>query len=566
MSKQPGKDVIYIDVDDEITAIIDKVRSARERIVALVLPKRATVLQSVINMKLLKRTTDGAKKHMVLITTESSLLPLAGAVGIHVAKSLQSKPEIPHITHDGEAADNSEESVDMNDTDDTKLDKSRPVGEYAAAGAAADDEDQAIELDNSEAAVATQTVAGKKPKVKKDKKLAIPDFNKFRLKLLLGGTGVVAVLVFLYVGLAVMPRATVVVKTDSSAIDTNIDLTFNTEAEEVDEDANVLPAKSVQIQKVANQQVDATGQKDKGEKASGQVTLSLQDCSKTEVTIPAGTGVTSGGLTFITKQSTTLNSVKVGSQCKNSSFPSFSSDTVAVTAQGAGEKYNVEATSYTVAGFSNVAGSGTKMTGGTSDIVKVVSQADIDNAKQKISAQDNTATKVELKEQLTSQTLYAVEETFSTSATEVSASASVGAEVATVSVTQKTTYTMLGVQENDLKKVIENEVNKHIDPNKQAILDYGLPTATFKLQNQQGSTTLVTLASASITGSDLSAEDLKKQVAGKKAGEAKDIIGRYPGVTSVDVRYSPFWVSSIPKKTDKITVTVEKPAVKNVKQ
>ena len=56
------KDTIYIDVDDEITAIIDKVITSKHKIVALVLPKRAVVLQSIVNMKLLKRTADEAKK------------------------------------------------------------------------------------------------------------------------------------------------------------------------------------------------------------------------------------------------------------------------------------------------------------------------------------------------------------------------------------------------------------------------------------------------------------------------------------------------------------------------
>src|SRR5271167_1728770 len=89
------KDTIYIDIDDEITSIIDKVRSAQHRIVALVLPKRATMLQSSVNMKLLKKAAEDGKKRLVLITSEAGLLPLAGSIGLHVAKTLQSKPEIP---------------------------------------------------------------------------------------------------------------------------------------------------------------------------------------------------------------------------------------------------------------------------------------------------------------------------------------------------------------------------------------------------------------------------------------------------------------------------------------
>jgi hypothetical protein len=71
------------------------------------------------------------------------------------------------------------------------------------------------------------------------------------------------------------------------------------------------------------------------------------------------------------------------------------------------------------------------------------------------------------------------------------------------------------------------------------------------------------MQATAVAGSDLDLTAIKKQVAGKKAGEAKEIIGKYPGVTNVDVKYSPFWVSSIPKKTSKITISVEKPAVKD---
>jgi hypothetical protein len=93
--QQNGKDTVYVDVDDEITAIIDKVTGSKQKIVALVLPKRASVLQSVVNMKLLKRSADNANKNVVLITTETALMPLAGAAGLHVAKTPTTKPEIP---------------------------------------------------------------------------------------------------------------------------------------------------------------------------------------------------------------------------------------------------------------------------------------------------------------------------------------------------------------------------------------------------------------------------------------------------------------------------------------
>ena len=55
----PDKDTIYVDIDDEITGIIDKLRNSDAKVVALVLPKRATVFQSIVNMKLVAHKRQG---------------------------------------------------------------------------------------------------------------------------------------------------------------------------------------------------------------------------------------------------------------------------------------------------------------------------------------------------------------------------------------------------------------------------------------------------------------------------------------------------------------------------
>lgn len=56
------KDTIYIDAEDEITAIVEKIKNSPKQIIALVLPKRASVFQSIVNMKLVKRIADNEKK------------------------------------------------------------------------------------------------------------------------------------------------------------------------------------------------------------------------------------------------------------------------------------------------------------------------------------------------------------------------------------------------------------------------------------------------------------------------------------------------------------------------
>lgn len=127
---EAAKDTIYVDIDDDITGIIDKVAGSKNKIVALVLPKRATTLQSIVNMKLLKRSGDTHKKKLVLITSEAGLLPLAGAVKLHVAKTLQSKPTIPaapDVPSDEVALDDALQADDEDDLDESDAaDKPEP--------------------------------------------------------------------------------------------------------------------------------------------------------------------------------------------------------------------------------------------------------------------------------------------------------------------------------------------------------------------------------------------------------------------------------------------------------
>ncbi len=566
--KATGKDTIYIDVDDEITGIIDKVRGSHSKIVALVLPKRASMLQSIVNMKLLKRSADESKKNLVLITSEPGLMPLAGNVGIYVAKTLQSKPEIPEGP---ERADSGPEDV-LEDDDtvspaaapasaavsnraapESPLDRSRTVGELAGSAAM----DDTIELDNDDDGkdnIPGASAAG--PQKPHDKKLAVPNFNKFRLVLVLAGVGIVLLAVLAYVAFAIMPKATISIQTDSQSITSSTIVTLKTgDATTLNVKEGIVPAKQQQVQKTVTEQVAATGQQNNGEKATGSVVMSAGACSAdVPDTIPAGTGVSSGGVVFITQEAADFGPTISGGKC------SFKSGSISIEAQNAGAKYNIAAGSFTVAGHTGVTASSSDATdGGTDDIIKIVTQADIDSATQKISSQDATASKTQLKTDLTNLGYMPVEATFNTGQPQTKTSANAGDKADNVSVTQTLTYTMLGAKQEDLKKIIADDVSGEIDTKKQKILDYGLGDVVFGVQSQPSDGAVLTMQVAAIAGPELNSEDIKKQVAGKKANAAETLIKQNPGVTDVTVKYSPFWVSAVPSKTSKITVTIEKP-------
>jgi hypothetical protein len=570
--KDTSKDTVYIDIDDEITSIIEKVRASQQKIVALVLPKRASVLQSIVNMKLLKRTADSAKKSLVLITTETGLLPLAGTVGLYVAKNLQTKPEIPVV--DGVEPDAVD---DLDEPDEVDFDPSAAAGKSvgdlaisssvplvgAAAVAKGNDPIETLELDDdapsSDGATAAATTASavKMKKPKKDKKLAVPNFESFRKKLFLIIPIGLLLLVGLFFLLSALPKAEIVVKTDTTDVNSNLALTIDTGLKAADIDKQAIPAQLQKIDKSGSQQVAATGKKNNGNKATGNVTVT--NCDSDNVTIPAGSGFTSGGNTYISTHSVTVpdsnfTSPGSGSKCKNDGKAS-----VPVTAQAGGANYNLgSGASFKVVSNNLLSGVGDDITGGTDNIVQVVSQSDIDSATQKITAQNSDSVKTQLQDQLKQAHFYPLPVTFNAGTPNITSSSKPGDEASTVTVSQTTTYTMFGVQEKDLKALVDNDVKDKIDPKKQSILSEGLDKATWKVNNASPTGAALSLTTVATAGPDLKADTLKAQLAGMKKGEIRDTLLQNPGVKDVEVHLSPFWVTSVPSKPDKVTITFQK--------
>jgi hypothetical protein len=551
-----AKDTIYVDIDDEITAIIDKVGQSEHKIVALVLPKRATVLQSIVNMKLLKRSADAKKKNIVLITSEASLLPIAGAVKVHVAKTLQSKPVIPaapQTTPDDIQAEDEEPAVQSDEEDE--LDASQSVGALAAASTIRKDDEETIELDEDLEDVDSVKEDTKKPK-KKDKKNKIPNFDTFRKRLLIGGGILFGLLVLFFIFNRVLPKAKIVIKSDNISVNTDVPFTANTAYTTFDADLGKVPATKKDVSKTDSIKVQATGQKNVGEKATGTVTL--KNCAKVDgaYTIPAGTIVTSGASSFSVNETTLLPA----STFSGSNTCTTVGKTVNVTSTAAGDQYNISGgRTFAVAGVASITGTDSSaMSGGTNKLVTVVSDQDVESAKQKIADKSKDAATSDLKKQFSDDDLMLIPETITSSVSNVTASPKVGDEASEVTVTSTTVYTGLGVKESYLKTLVENSAKKQIDTSKQGISNDGLSKAIFKVEDKKSATDQkIRVQSTVSTGTQIDQDALKKEIAGKKKGDVQDLIGKLPGVKEVTVSYSPFWVYKTPSNPNKITIVIE---------
>ncbi len=557
---KPGKDVIYVDVDDDITGIIDKIENANQKVVALVLPKRAASLQSIVNMKLLRRSAEDANKNVVLITSEHALLPLAGAAGLHVAKNLQSKPEIPDSpTSTADAVPAGVDDVsedDMADTQDGetedlpgKFDYAKPVGILAAAHAA--EKPETIDLEDEDA---PKPAAPKKS----NSKVSVPNFDRFRMMLGLGALGIVALIVFIIFAIFVLPKAQIIITTSSEPVSATFNLNASEKTTELDTEEGAIPAKLQSSDQTSSQQVQATGQQNNGEKAGGEVSMTAQKCSGNPFVppdaVPAGTGISSGGVTFITQEKTSFQGTGTSGSC----YTYAGTSDTDITAQSPGSKYNLSDANFTISGRSDVSASGST-SGGSDNIVTILSQSDIDNAKQKLTSgtADEDFTK-EFKKKLEDQGEYILISTLKVGDAKVTASPSVGQPASTANVTIKITHSVLTVKKDDLSKAIEDKTSDQIDKAKQKLTGNFLADANVTVQSQPSpNSAILNIEENTSAVPIINVAAVKKVAKGKKTGDIKAVINNWPGVKTVDVKLSPFWVGSVPDKDKKVTVVLK---------
>ena len=551
------KATIYVDIEDDIAAIISKIESADKSNINLVLPKRSSAMQSIVNMRLLKRSAESADKKIALVTSDEALLPLAGAAGLAVAKNLQSDAAVPPppTAAKAEVAPRPEQIDDEDEPPSTKLDSERDAGRLAASQPE-EHEAEAIKLQDEE--------APPKPEPKKSlasaagNKLKVPNFDSFRKRIGLTIFGFIALIIIFVLANKILPKATITFQTTSTPVSASFDLTASSKAQKVDLKTDTIPAVVKTSDKSSTQQVAATGSKNLGKKATGSVNLSGQTCAPNigqPSTIPAGSAVTQGGKTYITQKDTVFSSNPNGGSGSCVTYPSTSSTPIA--AQSPGSDYNVSSATFQSSG-TNATGSGST-SGGTDNKVTVLSQSDVDTAVKAATSGNSKSLTDKFKQDVQDSGYYVIDSTLKAESPVVKATPAVGQQATTSSLSIKVTYSVLAVKKDDLAKVINAELDKQIDTTKQKISDSDVVTnadITLTTRASSGSA-LLSVSEKSTAVPSLDINSIKSQVAGHKTGDIQDQLSALPGVNSVNIHLSPFWVSKIPTSTGKIQIVFQ---------
>jgi hypothetical protein len=550
-----NKDVIYIDVDDDVTAIIGKIKKAKEKIVALVPPKRAGALQSAVNLRLLDRMARAEKKQLVLITNNQALIALSASAKIPVAKNLQTKPEVAEVA-----------ALVVDDGDDIIDGSELPVGDHAksvkvkdgtavigAASMRSDDIDATdLDIDGESVSgpVAASTVAKSSmaKSAKQNKKSRIPNFDTFRKKLFLwiaGGVVLIGLLIWMFV---FAPAATIVITASTTPAPVNSTITLGATAA-TDFSKGIVTSVSQQTQKNETVDFTATGQQDVGQKATG--TLKITKLTPAAYGVPAGSRFTSSnGTAFLTDQAATI---PASTPC----FPSYCAQSVnvSVTAAQSGTSSNgitggangPDGTTGTFQGTTS---------GGTSKIATVVTSDDIDRANGQLVGGSTDSQKSDLKKMFKNGEVV-IDSSFTVDRAAATSKPAVGAEAADgkATLTVPTTYTIHAVPKTDLNTYLLAYLNSNLsDKNKQKVYSTGVDSATIANFQKNGDTMTASVNATGSVGPIIDEAAIKDQVKGKRYGEVQQALQTMDGVKSVDVQFSYFWVQTVPNNTNKITI------------
>jgi hypothetical protein len=299
-----NKDVIYIEPEQDITDILANIKASKHKIIALVPPKKAGVLRSAVNFKLIAKTARQNEKTVVLITADESLHRLANSVSMPIAKTLQSKPQLPDsddAVEFGEDADDDTIEDDAIEEKPVAPVKKVPVAQAVKVAKKKPAEDDVIEGE-------PEPEPEEKPKTKNEKNLAkmkgakIPNIKKYRKFIIIGAVALVVIIVFSLWANLIAPAAKITVKVHTTSQNFTEKVTFVNDESQADPKSGVFFIEQKSVTKKAEGDFKATGEVDKGTKAGGTITVTRSkgdpvDCNETDsiLSIPKDTTVTIGG-------------------------------------------------------------------------------------------------------------------------------------------------------------------------------------------------------------------------------------------------------------------------------
>jgi hypothetical protein len=568
---------VYLEPDEEITNVIDKIKSSPDQQIALVLAKNSGLFQSLVNLKLLSKEAKNSGKSVVLITTNKVGQRLAGQVGITTYGALGAIAAAAPVGPTSPAVPTQPDEV-INGVKVKQYDPNRPVtteptddSDGLEQELAKDDlaekrdqqpVEQPVEAESTKPAAADTPTPPPPERSQADLPAIISrggfkQNREFKIpwKSVAVGAGIFLLLILLAV--VFIPRAVVTVTFPAFPLTETVAVSAVVNLESAQN--NTITGNKLTTEKTKTDQVTATGKKDVGTKATGSVTITNKYTDGSgagrDQTFAAGTKVTHSA----SKKVFTLNnSVTVGKVTynPNNGQPIYQSKSASVTALEPGEDYNVAAGSLTIAGaLSNTpVTSSTAFSGGLTKVVTILSQDDVDGAILKLrqAAKEEAVKELETKAQGQKILADAIWEDVS----EEGADKEIGSEVANATVRVDIEYGVIVFNENDANSVFTAAFSGKVTDDEEIVFpEDKLPKFTAKETTKGRDRLNFEISGTAYKVPKIDKVKIAKSITKKTTNSVEELLKQDYKAEQVNVALSPsWWVDRMPLLSSEIRI------------
>lgn len=562
-----NKDVIYVEPEDDITDIITKIENSSEKIVVLVPPKKAGVFRSMVNMKLIARAGSTAEKTVVLVTVDPSIIKLAASARIPVTKDLKTAPVIPAV----EAVETAESENEIIETADEDDEEEERVRKSRVADDDDDNDEEEDEEENDEDDVDEEEEDEEEEKPKKAKKAAkkAPEhgakgwFKAHKVPVTICAVAAIAAIVFCAWAFGVAPAVTVAVEIQTETKSFAENVNFTTNPQEEDAKNGIFYVQEKKLEQAQEIKMEATGKKNIGEKASGEVTVYSYFKSKSNV-IPVSEGATFAiqGQNFTVTKGANLSWDGRSSSCENAAddddisgvldYGCLISRKITVEAASGGSASNLSWTGEQI--ISAGLYSDGLTSGGSDKEVTIVEQIDVEKAKDQLKASNEAEDKQKLLESV-EENMLPIELSFTETTSASEPSPAVGEEVQegkTPMLKVVTTAKMYAIDKSKVEEFISEKVQL---ADNQKI--YEFQDSFVENFSQNGKAYTGRLKTNYDVGPKVTDNDVVEMIKGKGLGDIQHDLKNITGIVNVTIEKSYPWVMQAPKDTNKITVEIE---------
>ncbi|TES97480.1 hypothetical protein E3J85_00405 [Patescibacteria group bacterium] len=572
------EEVIYLESDEEITSIVDRLKTTPAGVVTLVIPKRATILQSIVNLKLLKKQTTRLNKEIAIVTGDRMGRNLAAQVGLTVYQKIDQrripKKKKPLLKKHPEVPlgykRTSKKPLTVFEKDkkrvpfvDLSLRKPR-IERKPQTTPPPKEAPSTFTTQGVKAEPKPQVEAKETPKVPKKPKKAGPSFlktkaletkeffSKLNLKIL-GGFVALSLIILAFVAFLILPSANVEASLNTEEIDYKLGITISAQAAEVNFEKSIVPGKLFESTQEIEENFEASGKRDIGNKATGTMTIINNSGDEQPLLVNTQFKDNKTGKVFLTNSGVVVPGATVDSKGKKVAGQT----TVGVTAKDPGKDYNVKEGQFTIIKLSP---SNQKLvygvteeaiSGGSTNIVSVVSEDDLKKAKSETLKKILALAKEEFSNQL--EEGYEINDGLIEKQT-LSARPSVARDqqASKFSYFLKVKFITIAYKQEQVKQLAKEKVENLTSKNKK-ILEDTLQITYHKSKLDTKKEQIKSTAKIKGKATEkINEANLKLELKGRNKEEAESYLKSLAEINDAEVSFWPFWVKSVPSNIGRI--------------